>query len=122
MNTDPLRNARAWSAIAAGIVLSTSSTAFEFTDADRAALVRASADYEHCLREQLGNDGGGDARQRLDAALGTCTPVLDAVRDRLAAAEVDAGFLARYARSTRERVVRRLLPELMAAEAARNRR
>lgn len=93
------------------------------SDAERMAMVTAARDFNACMRqavvERAGDPTvGGDARRLLDVAVTQCEHVLAQEQARLSAAGVDPDLIAGFARRTRDQTIRRLLPEVLAIQAA----
>ncbi|MCC7411289.1 MAG: hypothetical protein IT495_06625 [Gammaproteobacteria bacterium] len=93
------------------------------SDAERMAMVTAARDFNACMRQAVVARAGdpearSDVRRLLDAAATQCEHVLEQERARLSAAGVDPDLIAGFVRRTRDQSLRRLLPEVLANQAA----
>jgi len=86
---------------------------------ERIAMVRHVTDYGQCLREQSAARGAEheDFRRLVDAASAACARHLDTLERELVELRLDPAFASRFAERMAARTIRRLLPELMAAQA-----
>lgn len=93
-------------------------SAGDMTDAERETVVTLTRDYDQCLRReaQAFMTQSEDVRVIADTAAERCEPTLTALQESLAPFEPE--FQEGLVRTTRDRSLRRLLPEIIEVKAA----
>lgn len=104
-------------AAAAAVQAEGARTPGDMTDEEREKIVAVTMDYENCLREAAGAVVAkmDDVRAIADAASVECEPRLQGLSDTLQGFEPE--FQESLTQSTRERGLRKLLPQLMEVKA-----
>lgn len=120
VTTTPMRLIAALLATAGGTVAAQS--VGELSDEARQQMVAGAVVYESCVRResQALLAEYPDVRALLDAAMGRCAADLERLEGDLREAKVDGDLVAGFSRRIRAQSVRKLLPEIMAALAARS--
>jgi hypothetical protein len=93
----------------------------DMNDEDRTVMVQTTLSYEQCVRNEgmAKLDEVTDVRQAANAAMQSCDEATAPLRDHFSERGFHPDFVNSLDRRIKNRTIKRLLPELMAASASR---